>query len=54
MLSSSSSDYSVMDFIGEGCFGKVASCQNVATQETVAMKIIKDTRYIQDTQREVG
>ncbi|KAK1899014.1 Homeodomain-interacting protein kinase 1 [Dissostichus eleginoides] len=54
-LLSSSSGYSVLEFIGEGCFGRVARCRNLATQETVAVKILKkDTDYLQDTEREVA
>ncbi|XP_034074382.1 homeodomain-interacting protein kinase 1-like [Gymnodraco acuticeps] len=54
-LLSSSSGYSVLEFIGEGCFGRVARCRNRATQETVAVKILKkDTDYLQDTEREVA
>ncbi|KAF3859942.1 hypothetical protein F7725_000197 [Dissostichus mawsoni] len=54
-LLSSSSGYSVLEFIGEGCFGRVARCRNLATQETVAVKILKkDIDYLQDTEREVA
>ncbi|CAJ1083984.1 homeodomain-interacting protein kinase 1-like isoform X1 [Xyrichtys novacula] len=42
-LSSSLSAYSVLEFIGEGCFGKVAKCLNIWTRETVAIKICKET-----------
>lgn len=36
-------------------FGKVARCQNLATQGTVAVKILKkDLEYIQDLENEVG
>ncbi len=53
-LYGSSSGYSVLEFIGEGCFGKVAKCQSLATRETVAVKILKkDTDFIQDTEKEV-
>uniref|UniRef100_A0A8P4GAA3 Protein kinase domain-containing protein n=1 Tax=Dicentrarchus labrax TaxID=13489 RepID=A0A8P4GAA3_DICLA len=54
-LLSSSSGYSVLEFIGEGCYGKVAKCQNLATKETVAVKILnKDTDFIQDTEKEMS
>ncbi|XP_068454311.1 homeodomain-interacting protein kinase 1-like isoform X2 [Clinocottus analis] len=54
-LFSSSSGYSVLEFIGEGCFGKVAKCRNLTTQESVAVKIIKqDDEFIQDTEKEVS
>ncbi|XP_038586225.1 homeodomain-interacting protein kinase 1-like [Micropterus salmoides] len=54
-LFGSSSGYSILEFIGEGCFGKVAKCQNLATNERVAVKILKsDTDFIQDTEKEVS
>lgn len=55
LLSSSSTDYfpirkgtllascyKVQAFLGEGCFGKVARCVNIATNTKVAIKITKD------------
>uniref|UniRef100_A0A665TSX5 Protein kinase domain-containing protein n=1 Tax=Echeneis naucrates TaxID=173247 RepID=A0A665TSX5_ECHNA len=33
----------VLDFNGEGCFGKVAKCRNLITKELVAVKIHKET-----------
>uniref|UniRef100_A0A671WTG3 Protein kinase domain-containing protein n=1 Tax=Sparus aurata TaxID=8175 RepID=A0A671WTG3_SPAAU len=33
------SDYQVIDFIGEGCFGKVAKCLDLKTYKSVAVKI---------------
>uniref|UniRef100_A0A4W6CYK9 Protein kinase domain-containing protein n=2 Tax=Lates calcarifer TaxID=8187 RepID=A0A4W6CYK9_LATCA len=46
--------YSLLEFIGEGCFGKVAKCQNLTTKETVAVKILKKgTDFIQDTEKEI-
>ncbi|KAI3357471.1 hypothetical protein L3Q82_015511 [Scortum barcoo] len=54
-LYSSSAGYSILEFIGEGCFGKVAKCQTLSTKETVAVKIVKqDTDFIQDTEKEVS
>ncbi|KAK9529785.1 hypothetical protein VZT92_013859 [Zoarces viviparus] len=54
-LFSSSSVYSVLEFIGEGCFGKVAKCRNLATKESVAVKILKqDVDFIPDTEKEVS
>lgn len=53
-LFSCSSGYSVLEFIGEGCYGKVAKCRNLATKQTVAVKILKeDTDMTQDTEKEV-
>lgn len=40
-LSSESSDYLVLDLIGQGAFAKVAKCVKSATNETVAVKITK-------------
>ncbi|KAI9516954.1 hypothetical protein NQZ68_011431 [Dissostichus eleginoides] len=54
-LFSSSSAYSVLEFIGEGCFGRVAKCRNLATRETVAVKILKkDKDSIKDIEKEVS
>uniref|UniRef100_A0A8D0D198 Protein kinase domain-containing protein n=1 Tax=Sander lucioperca TaxID=283035 RepID=A0A8D0D198_SANLU len=41
ILSSKSVRYLVLDFNGEGCFGKVAKCINLKTCETTAIKIHK-------------
>ncbi|KAI4821200.1 hypothetical protein KUCAC02_029142 [Chaenocephalus aceratus] len=43
IISSKSADYQVLDFIGEGGFGKVAKCVNLKTSETIAIKIHKDS-----------
>lgn len=40
-LQSSCTSYTVLNLIGEGCYGKVARCQNVQTKEEVAVKILK-------------
>lgn len=54
ILFSSSCGYTILDFIGEGCFGKVAKCRNLATKQTVAVKILKeDSDMIEVTRREV-
>ncbi|XP_061781365.2 homeodomain-interacting protein kinase 2-like [Nerophis lumbriciformis] len=46
--------YSVLNFVGEGYFGKVALCKNVYTSETVAIKILKHEASIkQDLDREL-
>ncbi|XP_077398307.1 homeodomain-interacting protein kinase 2-like [Festucalex cinctus] len=55
VLYSKSNAYSVLDFIGEGCFGKVAVCKNLDTSETVAIKILKnDPAAKQDTEKELS
>lgn len=41
ILFSDSTRYLVMDFNGEGCFGKVAKCVNLTTAKMVAIKIHK-------------
>ncbi|XP_034563770.1 homeodomain-interacting protein kinase 1-like [Notolabrus celidotus] len=47
-------EYSVLEFIGEGCFGQVARCQNLQTKEAVAVKILKKgPGLILDTEKEV-
>ncbi|KAI4807015.1 hypothetical protein KUCAC02_017795 [Chaenocephalus aceratus] len=43
IISSMSADYRVLDFIGEGVFGKVAKCVNLKTSEIIAIKIHKDS-----------
>ncbi|KAG7514290.1 homeodomain-interacting protein kinase 2-like [Solea senegalensis] len=54
ILFSNSFGYSVLEFIGEGGFGKVAKCQNLVTKETVAVKILKrNTNFFQTIEHEV-
>ncbi|XP_061639105.1 homeodomain-interacting protein kinase 2-like [Phyllopteryx taeniolatus] len=55
VLYSKSNAYSVLEFIGEGCYGKVAVCKNLDTSETVAIKILKnDAAVKQDTEKELS
>ncbi|XP_028316197.1 homeodomain-interacting protein kinase 1-like [Gouania willdenowi] len=42
VLHSSTVDYSILECVGEGNFGKVVKCQNLSNNETVAVKIIKE------------
>ena len=53
-LHSSSSCYSVLDLLGEGCYGKIVASMNIRTKQMVALKILKDTEVAQDTEHEVG
>lgn len=41
ILYSRCSSYCVLNVIGQGCFGKVAKCQNLQTKQVVAVKILK-------------
>ena len=43
VLVSSSSHYLVQSFVGEGTFAKVATCLNMDTKKTVAVKILNKT-----------
>uniref|UniRef100_A0AAQ4RU70 Protein kinase domain-containing protein n=1 Tax=Gasterosteus aculeatus aculeatus TaxID=481459 RepID=A0AAQ4RU70_GASAC len=40
--------YKVLEFIGEGNFGKVAKCVNMKTNENTAIKILKDVNDYDD------
>ncbi|XP_028329173.1 homeodomain-interacting protein kinase 3-like [Gouania willdenowi] len=53
VLQSSSTQYTIIEFIGEGCFGKVAKCHVNSTSELVAVKIMKDT-FVQDVEEELS
>lgn len=52
-MQSSSTTYFVLNLIGEGCYGKVARCQNLQTKEEVAVKILKPDSA-EDIKEEVG
>ena len=43
VLVSTSSHYLVQSVVGEGSFGKVATCLNMDTKQTVAVKILNKT-----------
>lgn len=53
MLNSSTGHYLILDFIGEGRFGKVAKSVNLITAQDVALKIFK-TEENMDMKREVN
>lgn len=40
--SNGTNNYLIIDILGQGTFGQVAKCQNVATGEIVAIKVIKN------------
>ncbi|XP_028434725.1 homeodomain-interacting protein kinase 2 isoform X1 [Perca flavescens] len=44
--------YRIQDFIGEGCFGKVAKCVNLVTSQDVAIKILKSENS-EDVEEEI-
>ena len=54
VLSSPSSDYLIQSLLGEGTFGKVTKCVKTATKETVAVKMIKNSRFKSEAKNEVG
>ena len=42
VLHSTTSEYLVLSFVGQGTYGLVAKCRNIATNSNVAIKIIKN------------
>ena len=52
-FSSDNSVYQAQLFLGSGAFGEVLQCQNLTSNETVAVKFIKDSRYIEAAKKEV-
>uniref|UniRef100_A0A4W6CU33 Protein kinase domain-containing protein n=1 Tax=Lates calcarifer TaxID=8187 RepID=A0A4W6CU33_LATCA len=42
--------YHVLDVLGEGCFGKVTKCEDIHTEQVVAIKTLKT----QESHRHVG
>ncbi|XP_028332693.1 homeodomain-interacting protein kinase 2-like [Gouania willdenowi] len=53
VLQSSSTQYTIIEFIGEGSFGKVAKCHVNSTGELVAVKIMKDG-FVQGVEEELS
>ncbi|KAL7405878.1 hypothetical protein ABVT39_009117 [Epinephelus coioides] len=52
LISSTSSDYEVQELLGCGAYGAVTKCRKVATNEMVALKILKRTDYIDFAKQE--
>ncbi|XP_029704899.1 serine/threonine-protein kinase ppk15-like [Takifugu rubripes] len=52
VIHSGKSTFVVQEIIGEGTFGQVARCQDINTKGTVALKFIKDAKYLKSGQRE--
>ncbi|KFA75320.1 hypothetical protein S40288_00153 [Stachybotrys chartarum IBT 40288] len=47
--------YLILDILGQGTFGQVVKCQNLKTQEVVAVKVIKNrTAYFNQSMMEVS
>lgn len=47
--------YLILDVLGQGTFGQVVKCQNLKTQEVVAVKVIKNrTAYFNQSIMEVS
>ena len=47
--------YLILDVLGQGTFGQVVKCQNLRTQEVVAVKVIKNkTAYFNQSMMEVS
>ncbi|XP_035991238.1 homeodomain-interacting protein kinase 2 [Fundulus heteroclitus] len=54
VLSSPSSDYLILSFLGEGTFGQVVKCIKQATNETVAVKMFKERTMTNEAVNEVN
>lgn len=47
--------YLILDVLGQGTFGQVVKCQNMKTQEVVAVKVVKNkTAYFNQSMMEVS
>lgn len=47
--------YLILDVLGQGTFGQVVKCQNLKTQEVVAVKVVKNkTAYFNQSMMEVS
>jgi dual specificity protein kinase YAK1 len=55
MLTISRNRYLILDVLGQGTFGQVVKCQNLKTQEVVAVKVVKNrTAYFNQSMMEVS
>lgn len=55
LLTISRNRYLILDVLGQGTFGQVVKCQNMKTQEVVAVKVIKNkTAYFNQSMMEVS
>ncbi|XP_027146300.1 homeodomain-interacting protein kinase 2 isoform X4 [Larimichthys crocea] len=52
LICSTTSDYEVQHLLGSGTFGVVTKCKKLATNEMVAVKILKSKRYINEAKKE--
>ncbi|XP_057686071.1 homeodomain-interacting protein kinase 2-like [Corythoichthys intestinalis] len=51
-VSSPTCNYIMEELLGSGSFGEVVQCRKMSSGETVALKVIKDSSKIEDTQDE--
>ena len=55
MLTAFRNRYLILDVLGQGTFGQVVKCQNLKTQEVVAVKVVKNrTAYFNQSMMEVS
>ena len=55
MLTFGRNRYLILDVLGQGTFGQVVKCQNLKTQEVVAVKVVKNrTAYFNQSMMEVS
>ncbi|TMS20802.1 Homeodomain-interacting protein kinase 1, partial [Larimichthys crocea] len=52
LICSTTSDYEVQHLLGSGTFGVVTKCKKLATNEMVAVKILKSKSYINEAKKE--
>ncbi|KAG8003212.1 Homeodomain-interacting protein kinase 1 [Nibea albiflora] len=52
LISSTTSDYEVQYLLGSGTFGVVTKCKKLATNEMVAVKILKSKKHIKGAEKE--